>query len=150
MAESMAIFFTKATWAELTAVLNRIAQRRGESDSWYFPSCSDYSVLVYEDTYSEYDDIDEDYEGATIIDRLDGVPSVTLILELRRSKGGVACDHASCLTTQLLECFDGLADTLYGPAGTGLWTLEEITKRAQQDGQGFLDCYRVQSRRRNP
>jgi hypothetical protein len=144
MAESMVIYFSRATWDEITAALNAVAEA-GDGLLWYFPSNSDYSVTAY-----AYDEIFDEYaedERDSIFGRLGGVPSATLCLELRRSKGDIACDAASSLTTQLLKRFAGLADTLFGPGGAQLWTLEEITSGAYKDGLRFLDEYRVESSR---
>lgn len=148
MAESVVIYFSRATWDEITTVLGSIALA-GAGLLWYFPSHVDYRVTAY-----AYDDIFEEYADdalARIRGRLGGIPSATLCLELRRSKGEVACDAAADLTTQLLRCFAGVADPL-GEAGEGhqLWTLEEIASGAHQDGQAFLDEYREKSRRRAP
>jgi hypothetical protein len=148
MAESMAIYFSQATWDEITAALNAVAEVVAVDGwgRWYFPSTSDYSVTVY-----AYDDIFKEFEedeAASVYGRLGGLPSATLCLELRRSKGDVACDAASLLTMQLLKRFAGLADTLFSSGGAiTLWTLEEITSGAYKDGLRFLDEYRRATRR---
>jgi hypothetical protein len=140
----MAIYFSRATWDQITAVLDSVTQA-GKGLLWYFPSHSDYSVTLYEcDGFEDY----EDDEVASIYARLGGVPSAMLCLESRRSKGNVACDAAAALTTQLLGCFEGLADPRGESGGADkLWTLEEMSSGERKDGQRFLDEYRRASHR---
>ncbi|MBA2676841.1 MAG: hypothetical protein H0U76_00345 [Ktedonobacteraceae bacterium] len=144
MAESIAIYFTDASYDDLKKVLNEVASHQGRSyggsqDWWLYPTFDDnVSIYDYEASLNEYEDEDLD----RLFGVIDNFPSATLVIELRRSQGDKACGDATKLVVLLLQRFAGVVDDLYSEA----WTLDEITQGVKKKDGAFLDCYRQANR----
>lgn len=137
MAESIFIHFATATWDDLAPWLDQRAVRSGDR-LWHYPA-SDYTLLLY-----EYPDLQAEHEPEDLERlraRLGRLPSLSLCLELRRSRGDQACDAAAALAADLLRAFPGLADDDTG--GGEYWSLADLEADVQGAGGRFLDCYRV-------
>lgn len=153
MAESMAIYFSKATWQDVRQVLEEIAgpgRVIGTSGlvDWTYPRVGDNLVSLYEynSLFNEFENEDLDRVFSAFGGRL---PASVLCIEFRRSKTDAAINCGQELTVLFLKRFSGVADEL---CGSSLWTLEEITQGAEKNGREFLDCYRQKFlwRDRNP
>jgi hypothetical protein len=101
VAESLFVHFAAANWDVVIPWLDCRDTRSGDS-YWYYPE-PDYTLLLY-----EYPDLLGEYE----LEELDklrvalgGLPSMSLCLELRRSRGDQACDAATALCIELLQEF---------------------------------------------
>ena|SRR5215467_221137 len=138
MAESIVVYFSKASWKEVERSVEEIARLAGISGfpTWAYPPLGDNLVSLY-----EYNDIFKEFEPddlSQVKAAFGGLPASVLCIELRRSKADAAVDCAAELTVHFLTRFSGMADDLI----RNLWGLEEITQGVEKDGMKFLDCYR--------
>lgn len=134
MAESVSVHFEMAGWDDLVPWLDARAVRTQERQ-WSYPAL-DYLLLLY-----EYSDHRIEYardELEQMCGLLGGFPSAALCLELRRSRGNLACDAAASLALELLEQFRGIADD-----EERFWTLADLLSGLRRPHGRFLDRLRT-------
>ena len=130
MAESIALIFKDVSWDILSKELSDIAENAGKK-YWKYPSADDdYTLILYE--YDSWLCECEPKEVYEITQRLGAEPSVTLCIELRRTKQKHACNHAEAVVVALLKKHNGLVDDTI----ENLWSLSQIEKG------GFLREYK--------
>jgi hypothetical protein len=97
----------------------------------------DHIILYqYDDILNEYDsnELDQIYAFSNCF------PSISLCIELFRSKKEFACKSATTLSVKLLSEFKGVVNDL--SENSQFWELKDIINATQKEGQKFLDCYR--------
>ncbi|MCL2714831.1 MAG: hypothetical protein FWD68_09690 [Alphaproteobacteria bacterium] len=132
------IHFAGATWDEISPWLDLRATRRRDR-MWNYPE-NDYTLRLY-----DYPDICTEYEPGdleSLRTLLGGMPSLSLCLELRRSRGNPACDRAEELILSLLSAFSGVVDDNW--VTDHYWVLGELESGNSKSHGRFLDCYRTQ------
>ena len=137
MAESIIVHFKTA---DRQAVADAVRQMALPVEyikpMWRYPDTDAYTLTLY-----FYDDMLIEYEPEDI-DKvrhaLDGMPSVSTAIELRRSSGNKGVDDASAHAMRLITALPGIVDDTY----SAIWTREEIASRVIKSDGGFLDCYR--------
>lgn len=137
MAESIIIHFKSADYIQVADAVGELAALVGSSGAvWQYPNEGAFSITMY-----FYEELHEEYEASDVeqlVGRLGNLPSASLAIELRRSRGDAAVQDASRVAMQLLRVLEGVVDDTFSV----IWTLEEIEQQAVKiDGQ-FLQCYR--------
>ena len=125
MAESLIVHFATATQRDVSDWLNRISART--KGNWAFPSNGEYLVLAYE--YNDYLSEFEPDDLERLCRLLGGLPTVGLCLEIRRSKGRAAHDHAVELAKKLLSDFAGVVQDIRGEE---YWSLSDLVDGAAE------------------
>lgn len=137
MAESIIVHFKTADrHAVADAVRQMALPVEYIKPTWRYPDTDAYTLTLY-----FYDDMLTEYEPeniASVRHALDGMPSVSLAIELRRSSGNKGVDDASAFAMRLITALPGIVDDTY----SAIWTHEEIASRVIKNDGGFLDCYR--------
>jgi hypothetical protein len=142
VAESIILHFCGPRQSDAEQAMEKLGTRlRPYAGEWCFayPPASEeggHAVLVY-----AYPDILEEYEPENLkqlIVELGGVPTASVAVELRRSRGAEAADAAAAVVRELLRRLGGIVDDTYSQ----FWHLAEIEAGvSKQDGR-FLDCYK--------
>ena len=154
MAESIAIHFRTAAWEEIAALLDSVASRdyAGPGDPkttrWLYPptdSSGFHNTVSIYNCESWIDEL-ENEELDAFLATLGDLPSVTVCIELRRSRQRHAADDTEKLTILLLEQFSGVAHDSY----YNYWSLEEIRQGVEKTFGRFLDVYRFPARYYKP
>ena len=132
MAESIGILFKDITWDTLSLDIAQLCENEIKGEKyWKYPHVDDeYTLSLYEaDSWlHEY----EEEEISEIVQKFGKEPSLTLCIELRRTKQQTACEHAEILCLFFLEKYNCLVDDAY----ENMWTADKI-----KEG-GFLNEYR--------
>ena len=140
MAESIIVHFRFATLDAAATAVDRVAERvrAGAEPWWRYPAANDaYTLTIYpyQDLLHESDPEELDELSALLGGAL---PTVSLAVELRRSRGEVALSDACQVVRKLLAAEPGLVDDTC----EHYWTEGEISAEALKGGKGFLDVYR--------
>ncbi|MFZ6781241.1 hypothetical protein ACO0LD_30770 [Undibacterium sp. Ji83W] len=105
--------------------------------TWRYPDREDYTLTIY-----FYDDMLTEYEPeniASVTEALQGMPGVSLAIEMRRSSANKGVNDASAFALRLIGILPGVVDDAY----SAIWTRQEIASFAIKSDGGFLDCYRT-------
>lgn len=108
-----------------------------EKQTWRYPYREDYTLTIY-----FYDDMLTEYEPeniASVTEALQGMPGVSLAIEMRRVSSNKGVNDASAFALRLIGILPGVVDDNY----SAIWTLQEIASFAIKSDGGFLDCYRT-------
>jgi hypothetical protein len=146
VAENIIIHFHQADRAEVlkavTTELAPLAYAAGprDSDGWRYPTPEFDTLLI-----QSYEDLEAEYlpdEISRLKSLLGSLPSYSLVIELRRSRGDRAVNDAAKLAAALLCLFDAVVDDTYSESDN-FWTLEQVMTDAAKSDGSFLDCYRT-------
>ncbi|HEX7859632.1 MAG TPA: hypothetical protein VF773_04855 [Verrucomicrobiae bacterium] len=143
MAEAIIVHFSAATAGEILPLIAAKGEKVPDKDEYFLPNNAHYLLIVQTYSDREYQTDYSDEDRKQVEAALGNPPSLSLLMQLRRSKQTAACDAAEKLIRNLLTRFPLAVDD-----GQHIWTRKEIEITRARDLFEIYRHYEFLDRRR--